>query len=336
VSFTRPSSTPSVRAIGEADADAWHRFIEAQPGAGPYHTILWRDVIAEVFGHRPCYLACERDGVLTGVLPLFHVRLPPLRSKLVSLPYDMGWGGPLAADQESTRALAAEAVRLARRLGVGHLQLRCSAKIPGLEELGFRLSRPVLLTRMELTDEETVWKGVGKGHRDSLRTAHKRGTTVRAAESEQDVEAFYRIYLRGFREFGTPPYGRRYFRTLWRRLRDGGHARLGLASAGDHLLGGLLLLRWGGVLVNKFTICLPEGRVFDFGTSSRAQEGLLLFKERWGGTSTEVHLYRLAVRGSVPDLERYYDQDGLKRRLWRKMPLPLTSLLGHQLNRWFC
>jgi CelD/BcsL family acetyltransferase involved in cellulose biosynthesis len=346
--------------IRDSDADAalWNGFLAEHPGAGPYQTLWWRDVIQEVYGHRPLYTVCEARGEVTGILPLFQVRMRPLRSKLISVPYDMGWGGPLAADEDSEEALARHAGSLAGTLGVGHVELRCASRRKAIEGHAFRLSRPVHLTRLELTDEETLRKGVRKGHKDSLRTARKRGTTVRPAESLADVEAFYRVYLRFFRDFGTPPYGFRYFRTLWERLHPSGNVRLGLAYAGDELLGGLLLIRGHGVLVNKFTTCLPEAapekayaalywdalqhgvetgcRLFDFGTSSRAQEGLKRFKERWGGTSTEVHLYALPVKGSVPDVERYYDEEGLVRRLWRKMPLGLTPILGHRLNRWFC
>ena len=47
-------------------------------------------------------------------------------------------------------------------------------------------------------------------------------------------------------------------------------------------------------------------------------------------------LYSLPVNGAIPDISKYYDSTGLERRLWRKLPLPLTQLGGGILSRWFC
>lgn len=47
-------------------------------------------------------------------------------------------------------------------------------------------------------------------------------------------------------------------------------------------------------------------------------------------------LYSLPVTGAAPDISKYYDSTGLERRIWRKLPLPLTQIGGGILSRWFC
>jgi len=351
-------ATSTVRALDDANAGQWTRFVTDHPDANLYQSLIWRHVIQEVFGHRPIYLVCEREGEVRGVLPLFLVRLPLLGSKLISLPYDMGSGGPLAADDEAEHALVERAVGLARELGVTFLEVRGGEGRIACERLGLERSEPVLLSELELDTEERAWARVKQNHRGSVQKAKKCGVTVRAAESLDDYRAFYEIYLRVFRDFGTPPYGANYFPVLWRRLHAGGHARLLLAEADRRQVGGLLLFCWGKNLVNKFSACLPEAaplcayaalywrairlglelgyRTLSLGTSARPQTGLVEFKERWGATTRPVVVYDLPVRGRPPALEGYYDGGGLARRLWKKLPVAMTPALGGLLNRWFC
>jgi FemAB-related protein (PEP-CTERM system-associated) len=348
----------AVDLLRDADAPAWTDFVAAHPAATLYHTLQWRDVVQEVFGHRPLYLTCTTEGALSGVLPLFEIRLPLLGAKLVSLPYDVGSGGALAADAAAERALGAHAIELARQRGARYLEIRCQSPRAALEELGMIRSEPVLISEMRLDGEAQVRQRVASDHRKAVRKAETRGVTVREATTLDDFTAFYQVYLRVFRDFGTPPYGPTYFPTLWRRLYPSGAVRLLLAFHGGQCVGGLLLFCWGRNLVSKFAACVPEAvplrayallywraiclgleegyQKLNWGTSSRSQEGLIEFKERWGAQSGPVQVYALPLRGRAPALERYYDSEGLAQRLWRRLPLWTTPLLGQPLNRWFC
>jgi len=197
-----------------------------------------------------------------------------------------------------------------------------------------------------------------KDHRKAIRKAENRGVEVREAQSLEDFEDFYQVYLRVFRAFGTPPYGANYFPTLWQHLRASGAMRLLLARVEQRCVGGLLLFCWRRNLVSKFAACLPEAvplrayvalywraiqlglklgyRQLSWGTSSRDQMGLIEFKERWGAHTRPAVLYDLPVRGKIPSIEKYYDAEGLTRRLWRMLPISTTRNVGGFLNRWFC
>lgn len=315
-------------------------------------------MVRTVFGHTPRYLVAERDGVLSGAMPLFEVRAPLLGSKLISLPYDIGSGGPLAQDDGSAEALAAAAVTLARARGVGWLECRTGTASPVLEQLGFSRSEPVILSDLFLETGRDPWKAVAKDHRQSVARAAKRGITVREAETVADFDAYYRVYLRAFRDFGTPPYGPSYFPALHAVLRPEGLVRILLAELEGRCVGGMLLFCQGTTWINKIAAVLPEAiplrafaalygyaldlavkagvRRLSFGTSSRQQQGLIDFKDRWGAVSAPAAIYQLAVRRRPPSLEKYYDEGGLAQRAWRRLPVALTPRLGHLLNRWFC
>ena len=336
----------------------WTTFVQSHPDATLYHTTVWRDFITDVFGHTPRYLVARDGDRIAGVLPLFHIRVPLVGSKLISLPYDIGSGGALAESDAIEQHLATAAMTLARELGVDYLELRHGSARPALASLGLRTQEPVLISDMTLESEAAVAKRIASDHRKAVRKASSRGVTVREAETLHDFMSFYDVYLRVFREFGTPPYAARYFSELWRRLQSTGGVKLFLAETGGRCIGGLTMFCWQQTLVSKFAACLPEAvplrayaalywRAIEFGlaggytrlswgTSSRDQAGLIEFKERWGSTTQPVVLYDLDVRGHAPDIASYYDSGGLARRVWRKLPLGVTRAGGALLNRWYC
>jgi lipid II:glycine glycyltransferase (peptidoglycan interpeptide bridge formation enzyme) len=240
---------------------------------------------------------------------------------------------------------------------VAFLQFRSGVPRPGLDPLGFERSEPVLISETVL-DQGDPWTRVSPDNRQSIRKAQRRGVTIREASSLEDYQAFYRIYLNAFRAFGTPPYGPNYFPALWERLGRERQVRLLLAMLEGKIVGGLVLFAWQRNLVSKFAACEPEAvparayaalygaaielglteraRRLNWGSSARHQTGLVEFKERWGAVTTPAILYSLPVRGNVPSLSAYYDESGLARRVWRRLPLGLTVHLGSVLNRWFC
>jgi hypothetical protein len=354
----RQAGEVCVRRLAAGDEAGFTTYVSSRADATLYHTLSWRDFIVNVFRHRPMYFVAERAGRATGVLPSFLVSMPLLGSKIISLPYDIGSGGPLADDEDSERALAAAVLEAGRRQGVGYVELRLNAESPVLEALGLAAARPVFLSDLAIEGRDAVWSRVKKNHKDQVRMAKRRGLRVREAESRADFEAFYRVYLTVFRNFGTPAYGSHYFRELHERFHSSRAVRLFLAESNGSVLGGLLVFCFGRVWTNKLTVCLPQGlplganpalygaaldvaidagaTQFAMGSTAPHQTGLLDFKKRWGATTREAVLYTAAIRGTAPDLGRYFNENGLAQRAWRHLPVRATQMLGGPLNRWFC
>lgn len=357
---TGPSNVapPAVRELPPSEAEAWDAYLAGRPEATLYQTAAWAHVVRRVFGHRMAPLACEAGEALRGVLPLYRVHLPLLGAKLLSIPFDVFSGGPLADDAAAEAALLEACRERGRASRAGYLQLRCRGRLAEAERLGFRESSPLVVTRMEVAGEEEAWSNVSKHHRRSVKTAAKRGVAVRLAESLEDVRSFQRVYLRTFRAFGTPPYPWKYFRIVWEELRPVGGVHVIVASMDGADVGGMLLFGWNRTLVMKFAVGLEEAvaaRVYaalywraiqlaaergyrdvSWGSSAPKQTGLIEFKERWGAVTQPVVFYDLPLRGEPPDIEKYYDSEGFVRKAWTKLPLWTTGVLGGPLNRWFC
>jgi CelD/BcsL family acetyltransferase involved in cellulose biosynthesis len=142
--------TVTVKVLTEASAPAWDAFVRAHEDGTFFHLAAWQTVIAAAFRHPTHYAFAERDGAITGVLPLAHVRTLLFGSTLVSVPFCV-YGGPLAADAESAAALESHAVALMRKSGASAVEFRFrdDADRPGwvprpaLYETFRRRSRPM-------------------------------------------------------------------------------------------------------------------------------------------------------------------------------------------------
>ena len=90
-----------IRSLDDGTAAAWDRFVRAAPAGTFFHRAGWARVVQAAFGHATHYCFTERDGAITGVLPLARVKTRLFGDSLISSPFCV-YGGPLAADTESS------------------------------------------------------------------------------------------------------------------------------------------------------------------------------------------------------------------------------------------
>jgi FemAB-related protein (PEP-CTERM system-associated) len=113
----------AIRPLGRAATAAWDAFVEAHPDGTFFHRAAWATIIERAFGHPTLYVYAERDGAITGVLPLAQVKTLLFGNTLVSVPFCV-YGGPLAADPETAAALSAHAASLLERTGASAVEFR--------------------------------------------------------------------------------------------------------------------------------------------------------------------------------------------------------------------
>src|SRR5262249_16603225 len=116
-------SSLAVRAFQPADERSWDDFVLAHPGGTFFNLSGWRRGIERGLRHGTHYLLAERGGIVTGILPLTHVKSLLFGSSLISNAFAVR-GGPIAIDAESLSALEDEAARLMGALAVPVLELR--------------------------------------------------------------------------------------------------------------------------------------------------------------------------------------------------------------------
>ena len=328
---------------GTAVAAEWDAFVRRAPDATFFHLMGWRRVVERSFGHRARYLAARRDGRLAGVLPLFELGSLLFGRALVSLPFAIG-GGVAAVDAEAAAALLAAARRLAERLGVDYLELRSERPAaPGL------LTKDLYVTfRADLTaGPEALLARMERKRRQMMSYAAKAGFVLRPGRRDE-LPLFYRLFAESMRRHGTPIYPRRFLAAILDE--HPGAANLFFVEQGGRPLAAVLNLLFRGVLMPFYAgaergprprgvddfmywALMAWGRengfhTFDFGRSKRGT-GAYEFKSRWGMDEVPLaYQYHLVRARELPNVSPANPRYARAIAAWRRLPLPLTRLLG--------
>lgn len=348
-SFRRGFSTLNVRqAHGQSDRQIWERFRANQPESTHCHRWGWKEVVEESFGWGTFYLLAEEDGEVHGILPLVWQKSLLFGSFLTSLPY-LNAGGVLAANPEASEALVTETIRIARSMKVGYVELRHRWD-PGLN-LPTRRHKVAAVLPLK-GGSESMWQALPHKVRTDIRKGMKSDLQTEFG-GQEFLHDFYGVFARNMRELGTPVYSRKFFAEILRvfpeqtyicRVR---HKDVTVASS--FLIGGQGTLEavWSAsrydylsLRPNMFLYWSILGfaaesgfRFFDFGRSTIGS-GTHRFKKQWG--SQDVPLYwTYWVRDgiSLPELNPENPRYRLAIRLWQRLPITITKLLGPPIAR---
>ena len=336
-----------VRAFELEDSSRWESFVQRNMDATFFHRIGWRKIIEEVFRHRTHYLLAERGKEIVGVLPLAQVRSRLFGHGLVSLPFCV-YGGPVATDAWTERALTDAAASLARSLGVEHLELRNStAKCAGWP----RQDLYVTFRQQILPDVDANMAAIPRKQRAMVRKGIKNGLR---SELDTCIDRFFELYADNMHRHGTPPFSRRYFARLVEVFGDSCEVLIVVDTDGRPLSGVFsfyfrdeVLPYYAGdtadarnLAANDFKYwelmrraCERKVRVFDFGRSKR-DTGSFDFKKNWGFEHTPLtYEYQLLARDDVPQNNPLNPKYRALIALWRRLPKPVANAIGPMLVR---
>jgi FemAB-related protein (PEP-CTERM system-associated) len=342
--------TPTVRTLAPGDgatAAAWDAFVLACPQATFFHRAGWQRVLGETFRHPTHFLYAERGGRITGVLPLARVKSWLFGHSLASLPFAV-YGGVAAEDEASAAALEDEADRLARRLGVQHLE--CRNVLPRhpewpRQELYVTFRKPIT------GDDEQNLLAIPRKQRAMVRKATGRGLVAR---HDAGTDRFFALYADNVHRHGTPALPRRWFEALAREF--GPACSVLTVEAPDGTPVSSVLSFWfrdevlpyyagdaeaaRELAANDFKYwslmqqaAARGARTFDYGRS-KLGTGSYAFKKNWGFEPQPLaYEYRLYKRDAVPQNNPSNAKYKLMIEAWRRLPIGLANRLGPMVVR---
>ncbi|HVB99770.1 MAG TPA: FemAB family XrtA/PEP-CTERM system-associated protein [Candidatus Dormibacteraeota bacterium] len=336
------------QAQDHADGLRWERFLAQRQEATHCHRWGWKEVVEKSFRWPTFYLMAEEGDEIRGVLPLVWQKSRLFGSFLTSVPY-LNAGGTLAVDEQARDALTGEAIELARRRKARYLELRYRTD-PGLH-LPTRCHKVAMVLPLP-SDPEAMWAGLPHKVRTDIRKGMKANLEAEFA-GEEFLDDFYAVFARNMRDLGTPVYGRQFFSTILRLFPEDAHiCRVrcqGATIAVSFLIGYRETLEavWSAsrydylaMRPNMFLywsilrFAAERGfRCFDFGRSTIGS-GTHQFKKQWGAGEVPLHwAYWLPENASLPELNPENPRYRLAINLWRRLPVPVTKLLGPGLAR---
>jgi FemAB-related protein (PEP-CTERM system-associated) len=309
----------------------------------------WLTVLQYGFGHVSYLLEATESGRTVGLLPLALVRSFLFGRYLVGLPY-LNSGGVISADDEVTRCLVDRAVGLADTLHVRHLELRHERYVdhPRLtakqtQKVHMRLPLPAV--------QDALWHSFPAKVRNQVRKAQKQDLAVAWGRREL-LPDFYAVFSANMRDLGTPVYSPRLFAEALRLFPD--RAEICAVRTSGCAVAAALVLHGNGVteVLSASSLrafnptcanmlmywrlmerAIERGQaLFDFGRSTPGG-GTYRFKQQWGARPTPSVWQYYVRRGTYDELRPDAPRYRRLVRVWQRLPLPLSQLLGPPIVR---
>ena len=332
------------------DPTIWDAYLERADGPA-YGLWGWGDAVAE-YGYDRYYLAARAEDDTVGALPLVHIESRLFGSKLVSPPYAARGSVVTTGDRAdaATAALLEGARTLADDLGVDFVSLR--GRDLGAAD-GFEDRTRFVTFDVDLGEgPDATWESIKESRRRQIKQAADEGSLEYDVVTTVDgLREYYDLHLDSMRGHGTPPHSFGFFRTLWDRLTaDGpGDLHVGLIRRNGAPINGIMDLSLGSTVYQWGVVTDYEHRELNGGSlllwksleraaeagydsyemgRTREGSGVYMFKKSFGGTKTWYDDYHYFPSGEGdlphPDDETYEPV----KRVWRKLPIPLTRLIG--------
>jgi FemAB-related protein (PEP-CTERM system-associated) len=309
----------------------------------------WLGVLHAGLGHEVFALEAVAEGRTHGFLPLAHVSGPLFGRFLVSLPY-LNSNGVVAASADVQARLVSRAVTLADELNVRYLELRQEARVDH-PDLPVEVTSKVHMRLALPKTTDALWKGFDPKVRNQVRKGEKHGFAVTWGGAEL-LDGFYSVLTENMRDLGSPVYGRRLFAEILAAF-PGAAELCVLSTGGQPAAAALLLHGWGATEVPTASAlkelnptcvnmlmywhllkrAVERGQsVFDFGRST-ADGPTFRFKKQWGAEPHPAVWQYAAKDGEARELRPDNPRYQRAIRLWQRLPVKLTRLLGPAIVR---
>ena len=327
-------------------------FLAAHPDATPFHRPAWLEAVAAGTGNRALALVAERNGDLSGYLPLSEVHSPIFGRLLASTGFAVG-GGLLLGEGADPEPMFAAAQELALRRSIPSLELRGGYLPAEREGWTIRTQSHCGFIAPLAADDEAQLLTVPRKQRAEVRKGLERPLTVDVGSSAADRAAHYAVYAESVRNLGTPVFPRALFDAVLDRfgadadiltVRSDG---VPVASVLSLYHRGAVMPYWGGgtwaargLRANErmyFELMLHARRRgcshFDFGRSKTAS-GAYHFKRNWGFEPAPLSYAAWTAPGApARDADPTSARHAMQIALWQRLPLGLANRLGPWIAR---
>lgn len=343
-------SNVNVSLLQPQQYEQWDQYVDEQTNASIYHKCAWINVISNTLKQKPLYLVAKSaQGTIIGVLPIIDLNSWLFGHFMVSMPY-FNYGSALADSAEIELSLIRYAISLADENNVSHLQLRADheVELPNIQVSTHKVN--MILTLPE--SPEALGKAIGSKRRSQIKRPIREGVEHKFGGQEL-LDDFYEVFCLNMRDLGTPVYSKQFFASILETFEN--QALICVVYWQNKPVSTGFLLHYNGrmeipwastvryanrISVNMYlywqilSYAIDNGfKQFDFGRST-IDAGTYKFKKQWGAEPKQCYWYHWVPEGKkMPELSPSSSKFDLAIKVWQKLPISITKLIGPQLVR---
>lgn len=333
---------------GPEDAEAWDNYITKHANGNFYQLYAWKEINERNFSHRCYFNAIKRDGQICGVLPVVFVKSLLFGKILSSMPF-VNFGGLCTETPADTQSLLDSASKLAKDCNADYFELRSTEH--------YSNDIPTSTHKISMTldldaDADVIWNGFKSKHRTNIRRVYKDGVSVKQGRHEL-LDEFYSLLSKSWKHLGTPIYRKSYFADILNSFPD--NTRIFIAYRNDIPIATAFNGYYKNMVEGMWAGGLPEYRSsqanyvlywemikdacergyehFHLGRST-SDTGAEAFKKKWNAYSKQLYWqYFLNHQTTIPELNVNNPKFEMAIKLWRKLPLIITTTIGPHVAR---
>lgn len=318
-------------------------WLATQQDSTIFHSCDWSGVLEETYGYHPLYFTLEKSGRYCGCLPVMEVLSRFTGKRGVCLSFS-DYCGSIVQNEEDFKLLFDSVVSYGRSRKWRYIEFRGEAFL-AKETPSKIYSHHVI----ELSpDDDFMLSRIRKSTVRNIHKAVKEGVTVEMSSTLDGIMQFYKLHCLTRKRQGLPPQPEKYFKKLHEKIICRNLGFTGLARQGDVMVAGLVCLHFGIHAIYKYgasdaelqhlrannllfwetmRTCSRQGfRYFSLGRTDLENNGLLNFKNGWGGKKSDLNYYRYDVAAARFSCVKEVSW-GVKVLL-KRMPVCVLRLLG--------
>ncbi len=338
----------------------WDNFVYSTEQATIYHTSLWKSVIEKTYAYEPCYFINEENSnLISGAFPFFFVKSLITGKRFVSLPFS-DYSGILVKSRAIHKPFLVAVLRYLQERKATKIMFKTKDTVDFSNDYHFEIDNHNLNHILELsTSPNELFAKFHKNNiQRNIKKAENSGIEIKSGQSEKDLKAFYKLYVKTRQKHGLIPQPYRFFRNIWVLFEPTNTVELLLAFENGQAIAGILNLSfrdtkyylYGGsnykLLQHKPNHLLlwtaiknayyQNFKYFDFGRTSADNIGLLEFKRRWATIESSIPYYsvRISKKASMSNNSKKFIPTWIYH-LIKIMPATVLKIIGNQIYKHF-
>jgi hypothetical protein len=357
VELPPPACTPTAHCIEPLEDRRWDGFVQRHPRSSIFHSSAWLSALSRTYGYKPiAYTTCPSGEELNNAIVLCRVESWLTGRRLVSLPFS-DHCEPLVDTEQDLEVLSTALDQEVRREKWRYLELRPLGRFDIAPSL-HRRTLAYSFHRLDLAPElALLFSNLQKSSiQRKIRRAEREGLKYCEGSNESLLDHFCGLFTLTRKRHGLPPPPRKWFVNLMEAFgenlkfraafkdahlvaammtihyKDTMFYKYGCSDAKYNYLGSMPSLYWRAIQDAKKLNC----RFFDLGRTDIDQQGLIIFKNRWGATESKLNYFRCGTANEsthLLDLNNSSSAASVARRVLQHLPSSCLSVTGRILYR---